>query len=111
MFKDQFGTPYAAVRTAEVHVETLPLKDSRFKNWLSRMYYESENHKDLLNNENITNVLNVLKAKAEFDGITRKLDVRVASLEGEPNISQVIMSWLKYTEKNNMIPKLRKDCC
>jgi hypothetical protein len=41
LFVDQFGSPYAAVRIGE-HIETLPLKSSRFKNWLCRLFYESE---------------------------------------------------------------------
>ena len=66
LFLDQFGSPYAAVRIGE-HTETLPLKSSRFKNWLCRTFYKFE--QDVLNNENVTNVLNILKARAEFDGI------------------------------------------
>ncbi len=69
LFLDQFGSPYAAVRIGE-HTETLPLKSSRFKNWLCRTFYKFE--QDVLNNENVTNVLNILKARAEFDGICKE---------------------------------------
>jgi hypothetical protein len=81
LFLDQFGTPYAAVKIDE-HIETLRLKDSRFKNWLCRAYYLSEGK--ILNSESFTNVLNILKAKAEFEGVTRTLDLRVASVQDEP---------------------------
>ena len=74
LFVDQFGTPYAALKIGE-HVETLRLKDSRFKNWLFRTYYLSEDK--ILNAESVTNVLNILTAKAEFEGATRTLDLRV----------------------------------
>jgi hypothetical protein len=81
LFLDQFGAPYAAVRIGE-HFETLPLKDSRFRNWLCRIYYTEENN--VLNSESISNVLNVLKAKAEFEGSTRNLSLRVTSITEEP---------------------------
>ena len=34
----------------------------------------------MLNNENVTNVLNILKARAEFEGSTKNLHLRVASV-------------------------------
>jgi hypothetical protein len=80
LFLDQFGTPYAAVKIGE-HIETLRLKDSRFKNWLCRTYYISEDR--ILTAENVANVMNILKAKAEFEGVTRTLNLRVASVKEE----------------------------
>ncbi len=81
LFLDQYGTPHAALKIGG-HVETLRLKDSRFKNWLCRTYYLSEDK--ILNSESVTNVLNILKAKAEFEGATRTLDLRVTSAQDEP---------------------------
>jgi hypothetical protein len=81
VFTDQFGTPYAAVKIRE-HIETLPLKDSRFRNWLCRIYYISEGN--VLNSETVSNVLNILNAKAEFEGNARTLSLRVASVQEEP---------------------------
>jgi hypothetical protein len=81
LFLDQFGTPHAAIRIGE-HFETLPLKDSRFRNWLCRIYYTSEDN--VLNSETISNVLNVLKAKAEFEGGVMSLSLRVTSVKEEP---------------------------
>lgn len=40
-FMDQFGTPHAAVEVGD-HIETLPMKNSRFRNWLCRIFYNSE---------------------------------------------------------------------
>ena len=82
LFLDQFGTPYAAVKINE-HTETLPLKSSRFKNWLCGTYYNNS-ESNILNAESVTNVLNVLKAKAEFEGVTRTLDLRVTSGQDQP---------------------------
>jgi hypothetical protein len=81
LFLDQFGTPYAAIKVGQ-HTETLPLKSSRFKHWLCRIFYNHE--QDILSTENITNVLNILKARAEFDGVTKNLHLRVASTPEEP---------------------------
>jgi hypothetical protein len=80
LFLDQFGLPYAAIKIHN-HIETLSLKSSRFKNWLCRIFYASE--QKILNNENVTNVLNILKARAEFDGIARNLSLRVAGITEE----------------------------
>ena len=75
LFLDQFGSHYAVVRIGE-HIETLQLKSSRFKNWVCKQYYESEG--DIINNESVSNVLNILKARAEFDGQIRNLHLRIA---------------------------------
>jgi hypothetical protein len=83
LFLDQFGTPYAAIMVGE-HVETLPLNSSRFRNWLCKTFYSSEGGR-ILTSENVTNVLSVLKAKAEFDSGDRKnLYLRVATIPDEP---------------------------
>ena len=81
LFVDQFGTQYGALKIGE-HVETLRLKDSRFKSWLFRTYYLSEDK--ILNAESVTNVLNILTAKAEFEGAIRTLDLRVTNVQDEP---------------------------
>ena len=39
----------------------------------------------MLNNESVTNVLNILKARAEFDGTPRNLHLRVAKVPTEPH--------------------------
>jgi hypothetical protein len=75
LFLDQFGSHYAAVRIGE-HLETLQVRSSRFRNWLCKKYYESEG--DIINNESVTSVLNILKARAEFDGQARNLHLRIA---------------------------------
>jgi hypothetical protein len=84
IFMDQFGTPYAAINVGD-HIETLPMKHSRFRNWLCRMFYTSTGG-NILTSDNVTNVLSILKAKAEFDSGDRKnLYLRVGTLPEEPN--------------------------
>jgi DNA polymerase elongation subunit (family B) len=84
LFLDQFGTPYIALEIND-HIETLQLKQSRFRNWLNMFYHVSEN--DTIGSEIITTVINILTAWAEFDSDseTVELFVRVGVLENEPN--------------------------
>jgi hypothetical protein len=102
LFMDQFGTPYAAVRIGE-HIETLSLKSSRFKNWLCHIYYNSENN--VLNSEALSNVINVLKAKAEFDGNSKSLGIRVTT-----NVNELSFSiYYDLTNKDWQVIKITKD--
>jgi hypothetical protein len=81
LFTDQHGQPYAAVNV-KGHIETLALNSTRFRNWISRVYYD--NSQSLLNGEDISNALNVLKAEAEFGENTKKLSLRVAESPEAP---------------------------
>jgi hypothetical protein len=101
LFLDQFGLPYAAIKIHD-HVEILSLKSSRFKNWLCRAFYISE--QKILNNENVTNILSILKAKAEFDGITRNLSLGVAGIAEEPHTI-----YYDLTNKDWQVIKITKD--
>ena len=91
LFLDQFGTPYAAIEVGQGqdhgdydHIETIKLNSSRFRNWLSRIFYSSEGK--ILTSDNATNVLSILKARAEFDSEDRKdLNLRVAYIPQDPN--------------------------
>jgi hypothetical protein len=81
---DQFGTPYAAIKVGD-HIETLPMKHSRLRSWLCRIFYTSTGG-NILTSDNVTNVLSILKAKAEFDSGDRKnLYLRVATVREDPN--------------------------
>jgi DNA polymerase elongation subunit (family B) len=96
-FIDNLGQPYAAIKVGE-HIEVVPIKTSKFKNWLSKLYYDvtsvqakvkqdtiitngsSSNDKpslfeeggDVLSTEALSKSLRVLIGKAEFSGKTRK---------------------------------------
>ncbi|HKU50615.1 MAG TPA: hypothetical protein VJP79_11735 [Nitrososphaera sp.] len=75
LFLDQHGSPYAAINV-KGHIETLPMNSTRFRNWLSKIYYEQ--NKSVLNGEDITNALNVLKAEADFNENRHTLHLRLA---------------------------------
>ena len=63
LFVDQYGEPYAAVKIKE-HIETLNLNHTRFRNWICKANYEQEG--SVPSSENITSVLNILKAEGRI---------------------------------------------
>jgi DNA-binding transcriptional MerR regulator len=82
-FLDQYGFPYAVVRLSD-HVETMSINGKRFRNWVCKTKYDVT--KALLSSETLTSVLNILKAKAEFENNTRNLHLRVAESDREPYV-------------------------
>jgi hypothetical protein len=80
-FLDQYGSPYAAVRFSD-HVETMTINGKRYKNWICKAKYDASN--TLLSSETLASVLNVLRAKAEFENNTKNLYLRVAENDEEP---------------------------
>jgi hypothetical protein len=90
------GTPYAAVKVGE-HIETLPLDGGRFRNWLSKLYY-SQSKNSVLYSEASTNVIAILKARAEFGfgditsgGKRKRLNLRVTSASN--NLEKESREW------------------
>jgi hypothetical protein len=59
------------------HVELHPMDESKFKNWISGIFYSK--HSELLNDDDLKKIVRILTAKAEFDGNIprRSLDIRV----------------------------------
>jgi hypothetical protein len=55
----------------------LSLEGSRFKHYLSKLYFDIYDNK-IANSEAINSVINILQAKAEFEGKTIPLHLRVA---------------------------------
>ncbi|MBM4340327.1 MAG: DUF3854 domain-containing protein [Deltaproteobacteria bacterium] len=59
--------------------EAVPLRSRKIKQWLSRLYYESEGKG--LNSDSLNQALTVLEAKAVFDGPENELWNRIAKVE------------------------------
>ena len=59
------------------HVEVHPMDESKFKNWISNIYFNK--YQKLLNDEDLKKIVRILTAKADSDGSIpiRKLDIRV----------------------------------
>lgn len=83
LFTDQYSRPYAVIRV-DSHTETLSLQSQKFRNWIAKLYFDR--HAGTLSNEDVTSALNVLKAKAQFSGVQRYLDIRVVSMPGQDAI-------------------------
>jgi hypothetical protein len=76
LFKDQYGTAHAQIHIAD-HNEILRVEGSKFKRYLARSFYEKNGNK-VVNAESITNAIQVIQAKAEYEGNTIPLSVKVA---------------------------------
>jgi hypothetical protein len=76
MFKDQYGTAYAQVHIAD-HDEIIRIESSKFKRYLARLFYDRNGNK-VVNADAINNAVQVIQAKAEYEGQTISLSLRVA---------------------------------
>ena len=79
LFHDDAKDGFAAI-PINGHREIWPLQSKFFKQWLVRRYYEQTDKSP--NNEAIRQALNVIEAKALFDGPEIKLNLRVAERDG-----------------------------
>ncbi|HHT48950.1 MAG TPA: hypothetical protein GXZ98_06630 [Firmicutes bacterium] len=78
LFHDKAKDGYASI-TINGHKETWPLGSRFFRQWLVRRYYEQTEKSP--NSEALRQALNVIEAKAIFDGPEIKLSLRVAEYE------------------------------
>lgn len=79
LFHDDAKDGFAAI-PINGHREIWSLRSKFFKQWLVRRYYEQTDKSP--NNEGIRQALNVIEAKAVFDGPEIKLNLRVAERDG-----------------------------
>ena len=73
---DQDSTPYASIKVGD-HVETISMRPKasiQFKNWICYNLYNKL--KIVPKDESINSVLNILRAKANYEGKVRKLYLR-----------------------------------
>jgi hypothetical protein len=77
LFKDQYGTAYALIHTLD-HNEILKVESDKFKRYLSKLFYDNNESNKIVNVEAINNVIQILQAKAEYEGQTIPLSLRVA---------------------------------
>lgn len=60
------------------HIEVIRVKDGKFGNWLSKLYYNDT--QDALGSENISAVKSVICAQAVFDGAQKNLYLRTGCM-------------------------------
>ncbi len=90
LFHDETKDGFASI-AVNGHKETWPLRSKFFKQWLVRQYYEQTEKSP--NNEALRQALNVIEAKAVFDGPEIKLNLRVAEYEGALWYDLANMAW------------------
>lgn len=78
LFHTPAGEAYADIWISE-HRETRSVRSKGFKRWLARRFYETQNGAP--NSEALQSALNVIEAKAHFDGEERPIHLRVARLD------------------------------
>jgi hypothetical protein len=81
LFKDQYGVAHAQIRIAD-HDEILRIEGSKFKRHLARSFYDKNGNK-VVNADAINNAIQVIQAKAEYEGHTIPLSLRVAWHQGD----------------------------
>jgi hypothetical protein len=75
LFHTASGTAFADL-LVDGHRETWPIRSKRFRGWLRRRYYEATG--SALIAQAISSALDLLEARAQFDGPERSVHVRIA---------------------------------
>ena len=81
LFVDEYQNPHIAISVSG-HIETLPIKSKRFRNWLANIFYKTTGL--VVKSADLKDAINILSAQAEFDsGDPIKLNLRVAEQDGK----------------------------
>ena len=80
LFHTPDGTAFADL-DINGHRETWPVRTKGFKRWMARQFYETTGGAP--NSEALQSALNVIEAKAHFDGPERPVFIRVGGLDGK----------------------------
>jgi hypothetical protein len=79
LFHTSSGVAYADF-IADGHRETWPIRSKRFRTWLRRRYYQATG--TVPSCAAIRSTLDLLEARAQFDGPERAVSIRVAEHAG-----------------------------
>jgi hypothetical protein len=90
LFHTAIGIAYADLAIQE-HRETWPIRSTRFRGWLRRRYYQATG--DAPSAAALNSALNLLEARAQFDGPERTVHVRVAEHDGHIYLDLADTSW------------------
>ena len=103
LFKDEFNVPHILVKIND-HYETLPIDGTKFKRYLSKLYYDTYEGR-IANTESINSAVSQLEAKAFFEGQTIPLHLRVAW--SNPDTTDTI--YYDLSDEKNRCIKITKD--
>ena len=90
MFHTPDGTGYCDV-DVDGHRETWAIKSRSYSRWLARCYYEQT--RGAPSSEALRATLNVIEARAAFDGAERAVYVRIGGLDGRIYLDLVDDAW------------------
>jgi len=90
LFHTDDGTAFADLPIDE-HRETWPVRRARFRSWLRRSHYEATG--EAADYAAISSALNLLEARAQFDGPQRPVFLRVAEQDGRIYLDLADESW------------------
>src|SRR5215831_14655548 len=90
LFHTATGTAYADI-LVDGHRETWPIRSKRFRGWLRRRYYQTT--ENAASAAEIRSALDLLEARAQFDGPERAVHVRVAEHEGHIYLDLADQAW------------------
>src|SRR6516162_2299871 len=90
LFHTATGTAFIDIEI-DVHRETWPVRGKQLRAWLRRRYYEQTG--EALGGEAIRSILDLLEARAQFDGPERTIHVRTAEHEGRIYLDLADKEW------------------
>jgi hypothetical protein len=90
LFHTATGTAYADLQI-NGHRETWPIHSKRFRSWLRRRYYQATG--DAPSAAALNAALNLLEARAQFEGPQRMVHVRIAEHEGRIYLDLADAAW------------------
>ena len=79
LFHTATGTAFANI-LVNGHRETWPIRSKRFRGWLRRCYYQATG--EAASAAAIRSALDLLEARAQFDGPERAVHIRTAERAG-----------------------------
>jgi hypothetical protein len=90
LFHTSTGTAYADL-LIDGHRETWPVRSPRFRAWVRRRYFEKT--RDALSARDLNSALNLIEARAQFEGPERMVHIRVAEHEGHIYLDLADRAW------------------
>src|SRR5262245_66342823 len=90
LFHTAAGTAFADIMI-DGHRETWPIRSKRFRAWLRRRYYQATG--EAASAGEIRSALDLLEARAQFDGPERAVHVRIVEHAGHIYLDLVDERW------------------
>ena len=90
LFHDHDGVGFADIQV-NGHRETWQIRSSAFRRWLSRRFYVATSRAP--SSESLKSAINIMEAKAQFDGPEYTVHTRVGCLDGQIYLDLVDEHW------------------